>query len=70
MDEVLTEEVAAQQQTLAMAEDPLQNMIVTCKQCQVTIVFTKGEQRFFQGKKMAQRSRRKNSTLSIYCAFN
>jgi len=52
MDEVLTEEDASQQQTLAVAEGPLQDMTVTCKQCDVTLVFTKGEQRFFQRKKM------------------
>ena len=52
MDEVPTEEVASQQQTLAVAKGPLQDMTVTCKQCEVTFVFTKGEQRFFQGKKM------------------
>ena len=34
MDEVPTEEVASQQQTLAVAEDPLQDMTVTCKQCE------------------------------------
>jgi len=49
IDEVLTEEFASQQQTLALAEGPLQNMTVTCKQCEVTFVFTKGEQRFFPG---------------------
>ena len=49
MDEVPTEEVASQQQTLAVAEGPLQDMTVTCKQCEVTFVFTKGEQWFFQG---------------------
>jgi len=54
MDEVPTEEVATQQQTLAVAEGQLQDMTVTCKQCEVTFVFTKGEQRFFQGKKMTQ----------------
>jgi len=54
MDEVLTEEVASQQQTLAGAEGPLQDMAVTCKQCEVTFVFTKG---FFQGKKMTQPER-------------
>ena len=32
-------------------------MTVTCKQCEVTFVFTKGEQRFFQGKKMTQTAR-------------
>ena len=31
MDEVLTEKVASQQQTLAVAEGPLQDMTVTCK---------------------------------------
>ena len=53
MDEVLTEEVASQQQTLAVAEGPLQDMTVTCKQCEAT----KGEQRFFQGEKMTQQAR-------------
>jgi len=57
MDEVLTEEVVSQQQTLAVAEGPLQDMTVTCKQCEVICVFTKGEQRFFQGKKMTQPAR-------------
>jgi len=52
MDEVLTEEVASQQQTLAVAEGPLQDMTATCKQFEVTFVFTKGEQRFFQGERM------------------
>jgi len=51
MDEVLTEEVASQQQTLAVAEGPLQDMTVTCKQCKVNFVFTRGEQRFYQGKR-------------------
>jgi len=46
MDEVLTEEVASQQQTHAVAAGPLQDMTVTCKQCEMTFVFTKGEQRF------------------------
>jgi len=32
-------------------------MTVTCKQCEVTFVFTKGEQQFFQGKKMTQPTR-------------
>jgi len=57
MDEVPTEEVATQQQTLAVAEGPLQDMTVTCEQCEVIFVFTKGEQRFFQGEKMKQPSR-------------
>jgi len=57
MDEELTEEVASQQQTLAVAEGPLQDMTVTCKQCEVTFVFTKGEKRVFQGKKMTQPAR-------------
>jgi len=57
MDEVPTEEVASQQQTLAVAEGPLQDMTVTCKQCEVTCVFTKGEQRFFRRKKMTQPAR-------------
>jgi len=54
MDEVLTEEVASQQQTLAVAEGPLQDMTATCKQCEVIFVFTKGEQQIFEGKKMTQ----------------
>jgi len=57
MDEVPTEEVASQQQTLAVAEGPLQDMTVTCKQCDVTFDFTKGQQRFFQRKKMTQPTR-------------
>jgi len=57
MDEVPTEEVASQQQTLAVAAGPLQDMTVTCKQCKVTFVFTKGEERFFQGEKMTQPAR-------------
>jgi len=40
-----------------VAEGPLQDMTVTCKQCEVTFVFTKGEQRFFQGKNMTQPAR-------------
>jgi len=54
MDQVPTEEVASQQQTLAVAEGPLQDMTATCKQCEVSFVSTKGEQRFFQKKKMTQ----------------
>jgi len=57
MNEVPTGKVASQQQTLAVAEGPLQDMTVPCKQCEVTFVFTKGEQRFFQGKKMTQPAR-------------
>ena len=57
MDEALTKEVASQQQTLAVEEVPLQDMTVTCKQCEVTFVFAKGEQWFFQGKKMTQPAR-------------
>jgi len=57
MDDVPTEEVASQQQTLAVAEGPLQDMTVTCKQCEVTFVFTKGEQQFFQRKKITQTAR-------------
>jgi len=57
IDELLTEEVAPRQQTLLVAEGPLQDMTVTCKQCQVTFVFTKDAQRFFQGKKMTQPAR-------------
>ena len=49
MDKMPTEEVASRQQTPAVAEGPLQDMTVTCKQCQVSFVFTKGEQKFFQG---------------------
>jgi len=51
MDEVPTEEVSSQQQTLAVAEIPQQDMTVTCKQCEVTFVFTKGEQQCCQGAK-------------------
>jgi len=47
MDEVLTEKVASQQQTLAVAEGALQNVTITCKQCGVNLVLTKGEQHFF-----------------------
>ena len=54
MDEVPAEEIASQQQTLAVAEGTLQDMTVTCKQGEVTFVFTKGAQRFFQGGKMRQ----------------
>jgi len=61
MDEVPTEEVASQQQTLAVAAGPLQDMTVTSKQCKVTFVFTKGEERFFQGKKMTQPARCRNA---------
>jgi len=57
MDEVPTEEVASQQQTLAVAECPLQDMTVSCKQCEVTFVFTQGGQRFCQGKKMTHPAR-------------
>ena len=57
LDEVLTEEVSSLQQTLAVAEGPRQDMTVTCKQGEVTFVFTKGEQRFFQGKNMTQPAR-------------
>jgi len=54
MDEVQTDEVASQLQTLAVAEGSLQDMTVTCKQCEVTFVFTKGEQRFFKGGKKGE----------------
>ena len=57
MDEMPTEEVASQQQILAVAEGPLQDMTVTCKQCEVTFIFTKGAQRFCRGKKMMQPAR-------------
>jgi len=57
MDEVLHEEVASQQQILAVAESPLQNVTVTCKQCGLTFVFAKSGQRFFEGKKMTQPAR-------------
>jgi len=57
INEVLTEEVASQQQTLAVAEGPLQDITVTCKQREGTFVFTKGEQRFFQRNKMTQPAR-------------
>ena len=56
MDEVPTEKVASQQQTLAVVEGPLQDMTVTCKQCEVTFVFTKGEQWFFKGRKRDARN--------------
>jgi len=46
MEEMLTEEVASQYQTLAVAEGPLKNMTVTCKQCEVTFVVTKGDYKF------------------------
>ena len=39
MDQVLTEEIASQQQTLAVAGGPLQDMTVTCKQCEETFVY-------------------------------
>ena len=39
MDDVLTEEVASQKQTLAVPEGPLQDMTVMCKQCEVSFVF-------------------------------
>ena len=61
MDEVPTEEVASQQPTLAVAEGPLQDMTVTCKQCEVTFGFTQGEQWFFQRKKMTQPARCRNA---------
>ena len=64
MDEVLTEEVASQQQTVAVAEGPLQDMTVTCKLCEVTLVFTTCEQRLFQGKKMTQPARQKGGAES------
>jgi len=57
MDELLTKEVASQQQTLVVEEVSLQDMTVTCKQCEVSFVFTEGEQWFFQGKKMTQPAR-------------
>jgi len=57
MDEVLTGEVASQQPTLAVAERSLQNVTVTYEQCEVTFVFTKGGQRLFEGKRMAQQAR-------------
>jgi len=47
IDEVLTEEVVSQQQTPAVAEGPLQYITATCKLCEVTFFFTKGEKRFF-----------------------
>jgi len=51
MDEVMIEEIASQQQTLAVAEGPLQDMTVRCKQCEVTFVFTKGEKQFIEREK-------------------
>jgi len=59
VDEVPTEdsEVASKQQTLLVTEGPLQDMTVTGKQCEVTFVFTKGEQRFFVVGKMTQPTR-------------
>jgi len=61
MDAVLKEKVATQQQTLPVAENlpegPLQNVIITCKQCELTFVFTKGAQWFFKGEKMTQPAR-------------
>ena len=42
MDEVPTEKVATQQQTLAVAEGLLQDMTVTCKQCEATFGLYKG----------------------------
>jgi hypothetical protein len=56
-DEVPTEEVASQQQTLAVAEGPLQDMTATCKQCEVTFVFTKRAQQFGQLKILTQPAR-------------
>jgi len=38
MHEVLTVKFVSQQQTLAVAEGLLQNVIVTCKQCKSTFV--------------------------------
>ena len=52
-----TEKVASQQQTPEVAEGPLQDMTVTCKQGEETFVLTKGEQRFFQWKKITQPAR-------------
>jgi len=40
-----------------VAEGPLQDMTVACKQCDVAFVFTEGEQRFFQGEKITQPAR-------------
>jgi len=34
-----------------VTEGPLQDMTVTCKQCQVAFVFTKGKHRFGEGEK-------------------
>jgi len=46
MEEMVTDEVVSQQQTLAVAEGPLQNMTVMCKQCEVTFVVTKDDYKF------------------------
>ena len=51
MDEVPAEEVELQQQTLAVAEGPLQDKTVTSKQCELIFVFTKSEQLNFELKK-------------------
>jgi len=51
MDEMPTEEVASQQQTLAVAEGPLQDMAVTCKQCEVTSSLQRVSNGSFKGKK-------------------
>jgi len=57
MDDVLAEEVALQQQTLAVAAGALQNVTITCKQCKVTFIFTEGEEQFLQGTRMVQPAR-------------
>ena len=51
MDEVLTEKVASQQQKLAVAEGPLQDMTVTCKQCEVTLSLQRVSNGSFKGRK-------------------
>jgi len=57
IDKVLIEEVASQQQTLAVAKRPLQSVTATCKHCEVMFVLSKDEQRFFQRKRMANPAR-------------
>ena len=50
MDEVPTEKVASQQQTLAVAEGPLQDMTVTCKQCEATLSLQRVSNGSFKGR--------------------
>ena len=51
MDEVPTDKVTSQQQTLAVAEGPLQDMTVTCKQCEVTSSLQRVSNDSFKGRK-------------------